>query len=63
MSSLDTRKAGSGQTVSFANVRVESESLLPEQLIERIKSAQDAPDVELRIEDHGTASASHEQRA
>ncbi len=57
MSNLDTRKAGSGQTVSFANVRLESESLLPEQLVARIKAAYDDRDVEVHIEDYGTATA------
>ncbi len=57
MSNLDTRKAGSGQTVSFANVRLESESLLPEQLVDRIKAVYDDRDVEVHIEDYGTATA------
>ena len=59
MSNLDTRKAGSGQTVSFATIRLESQSLLPEQLVDRVKAAHDdTRDVDVRIEDYGTATAS-----
>ena len=59
MSNLDTRKAGSGQTASFATVRLESQSLLPEQLIDRIKAVhEETRDVEIRIEDYGTGTAS-----
>ena len=59
MSNLDTRKAGSGQTASFATVRLESLRLLPEQLVERVKAAhEDSGDVDVRIEDYGTDTAS-----
>ena len=58
MSNLDTRKAGGGQTARFARIRLESQSLLPEQLIDRIKAAHsDSRDVDLRIEDYGTGTA------
>ena len=39
MSNIDTRKAGGGQTVSYASVRLESETLLPEQLIDMLIGA------------------------
>ncbi|HWC27702.1 MAG TPA: hypothetical protein VG474_14025 [Solirubrobacteraceae bacterium] len=59
MSDLDTRKAGSGQTASFATVRLESQSLLPEQLVDRIKAVHDdTRDVDVRIEEYGTGTAS-----
>ena len=59
MSNLDTRKAGGGQTASFATVRLESQTLLPEQLLDHIAAAHDkARDVDVRIEDYGTGSAS-----
>jgi len=40
MSNIDTRKAGGGQTVSYASVRLESEPLLPEQLIDMLIGSQ-----------------------
>ncbi len=59
MSDLDTRKAGSGQTASFAKVRLESQTLLPEQLVDRIKAVHDdTRDVDVRIEEYGTGTAS-----
>lgn len=58
MSNLDTRKAGGGQTVSFATVRLESEHLLPEQLIDLlIESAHDHPEVAVHVERQGTGPA------
>ena len=60
MSNLDTRKAGGGQTVSFATVRLESEHLLPEQLVALlIEAADDRPDVAVHIERQGTGPAAH----
>ena len=59
MSNIDTRKTGGGQTVSFARVRFESRTLLPEQLVKLIEdAARERSDVELHVEEHGTASAS-----
>ena len=58
MSSLDTRKTGGGQTVSFATVRLESESLLPEQLVDLLEeSTDDRAEVELHVERQGTGPA------
>ncbi len=58
MSDLDTLKTGGGQTVSFATARLESRSLLPEQLTELlIETAAKNDAVDLRVEDHGTAPA------
>ncbi len=55
MSNLDTRKTGGGQTVSFAQVRLESRTLLPEQLVKLVEDAiRDHDGVELDVEDHGT---------
>ncbi len=55
MSNLDTRKAGGGQTVSFATVRLESEHLLPEQLVALlIETAHDRPEVDVHVERQGT---------
>ena len=55
MSNLDTRKTGGGQTVSFAQIRLESRTLLPEQLVKLIEDAmRDRDDVELDVEDRGT---------
>ena len=55
MSNLDTRKTGGGQTVSFAQIRLESHTLLPEQLVKLIEDAiRDRDDVELDVEDRGT---------
>ncbi len=59
MSDLDTRKAGSGQTASFARVRLESQRLLPEQLVDLIKAVhRDTRDVDVCIEEYGTGRAS-----
>ncbi len=57
MSELDTRKTGGGQTVSFVQVRLESRSLLPEQLIALVEAVTVARDVDVRVEDHGTGPA------
>ena len=58
MSNLDTRKTGGGQTVSFANVRLESESLLPEQLLDVLDEAtQDRDEVDVHVERQGTGPA------
>ena len=58
MSNVDTRKAGGGQTVSFATVRLESEHLLPEQLVALlIETADDRPDVAVHVERQGTGPA------
>ncbi len=57
MTDLDTRKAGSGQTVSFVNVRLESEHLLPEQLIERIEAVRDTDGIDVLIQDSGTGTS------
>lgn len=58
MSNVDTRKAGGGQTVSFATVRLESEHLLPEQLVALlIEAADDRPEVAVRVERQGTGPA------
>ena len=55
MSNLDTRKAGGGQTVSFATVRLESEHLLPEQLIDLLaETAGERAEVEMYVERQGT---------
>ena len=58
MSNLDTRKTGGGQTVSYVQVRLESRTLLPEQLCKLIEQVADGrEDVQLRVEDHGTTLA------
>ncbi len=58
MSNLDTRKTGGGQTVSFATVRLESEHLLPEQLLDVVSETTDErEDIDLRIERKGTGPA------
>ena len=55
MSNLDTRKAGGGQTVSFASVRLESESLLPEQLLELLNDTlDDHAEIDMHVERQGT---------
>lgn len=60
MSNLDTRKAGGGQTVSFVNVRLESETLLPEQLLDLLAhTTDDESAVDLRVERQGTGPATH----
>ncbi|MEY2517104.1 MAG: hypothetical protein QOJ89_4462 [bacterium] len=60
MSNIDTRRAGGGQTVSYASVRLESETLLPEQLIDMLTGAArnsvESTDVDVHVESHGTAS-------
>ncbi len=62
MSDVDTRRNGGGQTVSYATVRLESSSLLPEQLIDLLcESARhrvESSDIAIHIEDHGTGSPS-----
>ena len=48
MSNLDTRKAGGGQTVSYATVRLESEHLLPEELIDLLtETTDDHPEIDV----------------
>ena len=55
MSNVDTRKAGGGQTVSFATVRLESRHLLPEQLVALLReAADDRPDIAVHVEHQGT---------
>ena len=55
MSNVDTRKAGGGQTVSFATVRLESEHLLPEELVALlIEAADDRPEIAVHVERQGT---------
>ena len=55
MSNLDTRKTGGGQTVSYANVRLESESLLPEQLLDVLaETTDDRAEVDVHVERQGT---------
>ena len=59
MSNLDTRKAGGGQTASFATVQLESQSLLPEQLIAYIEAIHGGTrDIDVRIKEYGTGAAS-----
>ena len=58
MSNLDTRKTGGGQTVSFAIVRLESEHLLPEQLVALVnQTAEDHAEVKIHVEQQGTGLA------
>ena len=60
MSNLDTRKTGGGQTVSFATVRLESESLLPEQLLDLLsETTEGRAEVEMNVEDKGIGPATH----
>ncbi|HEV7806953.1 MAG TPA: hypothetical protein VGO80_14110 [Solirubrobacteraceae bacterium] len=58
MSDLDTRKTGGGQTVSYASVRLESETLLPKQLIDMLigaaRNCAQSADVDVHIQSHGT---------
>ena len=55
MSHVDTLKTGGGQAVSFATVRLESRSLLPEQLTDLlIETAERNVDVDLHVESRGT---------
>jgi hypothetical protein len=55
MSDVDTLKTGGGQAVSFATVRLESHSLLPEQLTDLlIETAGKNVDVDLQVESCGT---------
>ena len=62
MSNIDTRKAGGGQTVSYASVRLESETLLPEQLIDMLigaaRNSAESAAVDVHIESSGTGSPS-----
>ena len=58
MSNMDTRKTGGGQTVSYVQVRLESRTLLPEQLVKLIEEAvRDRRNVELHVEGQGTTLA------
>jgi hypothetical protein len=55
MSNLDTRKSGGGQTVSYATVRLESEHLLPEQLLDVLaEMVADHADIDLQVQRQGT---------
>ena len=55
MSNLDTRKTGGGQTVSYATVRLESEHLLPEQVLDVLtEMVADRADIDLQVERQGT---------
>lgn len=55
MSDVDTLKTGGGQAVSFATARLESRSLLPEQLIDMLVETTDKNvDVDLHVDDCGT---------
>lgn len=55
MSDVDTLKTGGGQAVSFASARLESRSLLPEQLIGLLVEMTDKNvDVDLQVDDCGT---------
>jgi len=55
MSHVDTLKTGGGQAVSFATVRLESRSLLPEQLTDLlIETAERNVDVDVHVETRGT---------
>ena len=58
MSDVDTLKTGGGEAVSYATARLESRSLLPEQLTELLlEAADDGQDVEVHVEDRGTGPA------
>ena len=58
MSNLDTRKTGGGQTVSFATVRLESQHVLPEELVELLTgTTDDHPEIDVHVEQQGTAPA------
>ena len=58
MSELDTLKTGGGQTVSYATVRLESRSLLPEQLTDLlVKAADEKEEVDVRVEHRGTGAS------
>jgi hypothetical protein len=63
MSNIDTRRAGGGQTVSYASVRLESETLLPEQLIDMLigaaRNSAESADVDVHVEAHGTGAPTH----
>ena len=60
MSNVDTRKTGGGQTVSFVSVRLESEHLLPEQLVALLAEATDGhADIEVHVERQGTGMVAH----
>jgi len=62
MSSIDTRKAGGGPTVSYASVRLESDTLLPEQLIDMLigaaRNSAESADVKVLAQCSGTGSPS-----
>ena len=60
MSDVDTLKTGGGQAVSFATVRVESRTLLPEQLTDLlIETAEKNVDVDLHVESRGTGPSAN----
>jgi hypothetical protein len=60
MSDLDTLKTGGGRAVSFATVRVESRTLLPEQLTDLlIETAEKNVDVDLYVESRGTGPSAN----
>lgn len=57
MSDVDTLKTGGGQAVSFATARLESRSLLPEQLIDLLVEAADKNvEIDLQVGDCGTGA-------
>lgn len=58
MSNLDTRKSGGGQTVSYATVRLESQHLLPEQLLDVLsETTDDHPEIDVHVQRRGTGPA------
>lgn len=55
MSKLDTRKAGSHETISFATVRLESSSLSADELVDWLTMAAGRnADVDVEVEHRGT---------
>lgn len=55
MSKLDTRKAGSHETISFATVKLESSSLSADELVDWLtKAARRNADIEVEVKQRGT---------
>ena len=55
MSDVDTLKTGGGRSVSYATARLESRSLLPEQLIDLlVETTGKNVDIDLQVEASGT---------
>lgn len=55
MSKLDTRKAGSHETISFATVRLESSSLSADELVDWLtKAARRNAYIHVEVEHRGT---------